>query len=127
MAGGRLRPVIAAWRRRIEWSYSWLSEDEQALFRRLCALRDAFDLDLASTSATFAAWRHALNLLKCLVDKSLIQVMSSDDVPRYCILQTLTHFGRERLLQTMRSARPMAVLWVGLCARRTATRNRNSA
>jgi predicted ATPase/DNA-binding SARP family transcriptional activator len=80
----------------IEWSYNSLTLDEQTLFRRLCQLRDSFDLELAARVGDF---EHGvmLNHLKHLVDKSLVQVVTSDGVPRYRILQTLAHFGRERL------------------------------
>jgi predicted ATPase/DNA-binding SARP family transcriptional activator len=80
----------------IEWSYNWLSVDEQALFRRLCMLRDTFDLELAVRVGGF---EHGvvLNLLKRLVDKSLVQVVAIDGASRYRILQTLSQFGRERL------------------------------
>ena len=37
----------------IEWSYNSLSVDEQTLFRRLCVLRDAFDLELAARVGDF--------------------------------------------------------------------------
>ena len=80
----------------IEWSYNSLSVDEQALFRRLCVLRDAFDLELAARVGDF---EHGvmLNHLKRLVDKSLVQVVALTAFPRYRILQTLAQFGRERL------------------------------
>jgi predicted ATPase/DNA-binding SARP family transcriptional activator len=82
----------------IAWSYNWLSVDEQALFRRLCMLRDTFDLELAARVGGFER-SVMLNHLKRLVDKSLVQLVSIDGVPRYRILQTLAQFGRERLCQ----------------------------
>ena len=70
-----------------------------------------------------------LNHLKRLVDKSLVQVVAIDGAPRYRILQTLAHFGRERLCLIGRGRRDFcALLRLGARARRGCrTRTRVSA
>jgi predicted ATPase/transcriptional regulator with XRE-family HTH domain len=86
----------------LEWSYSLLSADEQALFRRLgvfaggCTLHAVktfleIDNDLALT---------AEDGLAALTDKSLLMRRADDNVePRYYLLETMREFALEKLKQ----------------------------
>ena len=86
-----------ALRATIEWSYDLLGPDERQLFLALSAFPGGFDL------ATAEAVGDELGLsvdpataLARLVDSSMV-VAELDGRPRYRMLDTLRHFGLERL------------------------------
>jgi predicted ATPase/DNA-binding CsgD family transcriptional regulator len=90
----------------IGWSYDFLDEREQALFRRLGVFTAGFTMDAAQgvVSATLSeasyqpAPEKVLDGLASLVDKSLIQVESRDaqDV-RYRLLESVREYALEEL------------------------------
>jgi len=89
-AVARQRTLLAS----VEWSYDLLSDDEQALFRRLAAFAAPFSLEAAEAVASGDDLDplEVFDLLARLVDKSL--VLHGGD--RYRMLETLRHFGLER-------------------------------
>jgi predicted ATPase/DNA-binding SARP family transcriptional activator len=106
----------------VDWSYALLFEDERRVFERLsvypagCTLAGAeavcVDDDLDALEVA--------ELVASLVDKSLLLLDGSGAVPRYRMLQTLNHYGRERLVERGEAdatfAR-MAAHLAALCAR----------
>jgi predicted ATPase/class 3 adenylate cyclase/DNA-binding CsgD family transcriptional regulator len=89
-AVARQRTLLAS----VEWSYDLLSDDEQALFRRLAVFASPFSLEAAEAVAAGDDLDRldVFDLLARLVDKSLAQHGSD----RYRMLETLRHFGLER-------------------------------
>ena len=89
-AVARQRTLLAS----VEWSYDLLSDDEQALFRRLAVFASPFSLEAAEAvaAADDLDRLEVFDLLARLVDKSL--VLHGGD--RYRMLETLRHFGLER-------------------------------
>jgi predicted ATPase/DNA-binding SARP family transcriptional activator/tetratricopeptide (TPR) repeat protein len=85
----------------VDWSYDLLFEDERRVFEQLsvfpggcvsrsaavvCAIEGVDDADV-------------IELMAGLVEKSLLLVDRSGSEPRYRMLQTLCHYGRERLVE----------------------------
>ncbi len=89
----------------LDWSYEFLTESEQSLFRRLSVFADNFSLEAAEQIACPnlpATERfHFLNLLVQLVNKSLINVNTglpgSESDSRYRMLETIREYAREKL------------------------------
>jgi predicted ATPase/DNA-binding CsgD family transcriptional regulator len=119
-APDRLRTMDQA----ISWSYTLLSADEQALFRRLALFVGGFTLDAVEaidhwplaigseeedrrTSASRQAMSQqptangqqptVLDLLASLVDKSLVQAVGEGHVTRFAMLETIREFGLAQL------------------------------
>jgi predicted ATPase/class 3 adenylate cyclase/DNA-binding CsgD family transcriptional regulator len=86
----------------IEWSHDLLSARERVALRRLSVFAGSFDLD--ATEAVIAggdvAEVEVLDLLVALVAKSLVQAdQDGDGEVRYSLLDTIRHFGRDRLVE----------------------------
>jgi predicted ATPase/DNA-binding SARP family transcriptional activator len=105
----------------VDWSYDLLFDDEQRVFERLSVFPGG--CDLATAEAVCAdETLPALDLhdiLHALVDKSLVVAVPRGDDLRFTQLQTLAHYGRERLAErgearVIRDA--MAAHYAGLCA-----------
>jgi excisionase family DNA binding protein len=80
----------------IAWSYDLLPPAEQALFRRLAIFAGGWTLEAAEAVA--GADIDVVRGLSALVASSLVrQEGSSDDAPRFQMLETLREFGREQL------------------------------
>ena len=81
----------------IAWSYELLTEDEQALFRRLGVFAGSFSLQAAEAIAE-PLRADAIEGLASLVDKSLVQVQARDrDTVRYLVLESMREYALERL------------------------------
>jgi predicted ATPase/class 3 adenylate cyclase len=78
----------------IDWSYDLLSESEQRLFRRLAVFRGSFSLEALEE----VCGRDAVDLLRSLIEKSLVNVERADAAPRYRLLETVRLYAEERLL-----------------------------
>jgi predicted ATPase/DNA-binding CsgD family transcriptional regulator len=79
----------------IAWSYDLLSENEQALFRRLVVFVGGFTLEAAQA---VAGDRFVLDDLTSLVDKSLVQQEERPDgETRFSLLETIREYGLECL------------------------------
>lgn len=86
----------------ISWSYDLLTPLEQVVFRRLALLAGSFDLSLVESLAHDSGLVESVDtvlLLAHLIDKSLVSVVSLEGIARYRLLDTIRHFGRERLEQ----------------------------
>jgi predicted ATPase/class 3 adenylate cyclase/DNA-binding CsgD family transcriptional regulator len=86
----------------IEWSHDLLSARERVALRRLSVFAGSFDLD--ATEAVIAGGDvtevEVLDLLVALVTKSLVQAdEDKGGEVRYSLLDTIRHFGRDRLVE----------------------------
>jgi predicted ATPase len=82
----------------LDWSYSLLTSDEQAVLARLSVFAGSFRLDLAQRVVAAGAvdeW-DALDALTALVEKSLVQIQSGEPV-RYRLLETMRMYAAEKL------------------------------
>jgi predicted ATPase/DNA-binding CsgD family transcriptional regulator len=86
----------------VDWSYRLLADGERVLLDRLSVFAGAFTLDAVRQVCTIGDVDAAsvLRLLAALVDKSLVQVDTSDGERdrRYRLLETIRHFGRQHLV-----------------------------
>ena len=86
----------------IDWSYGHLAEPEQAVFRRASVFAGDFDLDAAEVicAGDDVPPSHLLDLVTGLVDKSMLVPEETDaGEVRYRLLETMRHYGDERLTQ----------------------------
>jgi predicted ATPase/DNA-binding SARP family transcriptional activator len=83
----------------IDWSYRLLTKAEQALFVQISVFAGGFDLEAAHRvcGSQGAVEFDTLELLTCLVDKSIVAVQIVEQRTRYSVLETLRAFGRKRL------------------------------
>jgi predicted ATPase/DNA-binding SARP family transcriptional activator len=84
----------------LDWSYDLLAEAEQSLFVRLGVFVGGWSLAAAEAvcadAGPFAG--QVLDLLSRLIDRSLVFVQSGPaKVTRYCLLETVRDYARERL------------------------------
>ena len=94
----------------IDWSFALLSEAEQTLLARLSVFAGSFSLEAAEKVCGAD-----LDLLTGLVDKSLVVTQSRRGAIRYHLLDTIRHYGLERLTasgdaEAMRRAHAVAFL-----------------
>lgn len=82
----------------VSWSHDLLTDDEQAVFRRLAVFPASFDLAAADAVAG-AGGIDAVDALLRLVDRSL--VVFDPDVNRYRLLETLRQYGMDRLVEAV--------------------------
>jgi predicted ATPase len=82
----------------VDWSHQLLPEPERLLFRRLSVFRGGWSLEAAEQvcSDPDLAASEILELLGNLVDRSLV-VADHRHGARFRMLETLRHYGRERL------------------------------
>ena len=82
----------------MDWSHELLSEEEQAMLRRLSVFAGGFTLEAAETVGTGEGIEgdEILDLLASLVDKSLVLVDQQEEI-RYRLLETVRQYGREKL------------------------------
>ena len=84
----------------IAWSHDLLSQEEQALFRRLAVFVGGFTEAAAETVAVALGDEaiHAFNGIASLVDKSLLrQEARPDREPRYRMLETIREYAADQL------------------------------
>ena len=84
----------------IGWSYGLLDEPERLLWARLSVFAGGFDAEAATEVCSDPRLPAAriVDLLGELVEKSILQRQtSSDNRPRYWLLDTLRHYGKLRL------------------------------
>ena len=96
---GRQRTLAAT----VDWSYDLLSEAERLLLRRLSTFAGGWTFEAAEDVCVGDRINpnDVLDLMTRLVDKSLVMVDADLDGPRrYRFLETVRHYGRERLQQS---------------------------
>ncbi|MFI7707363.1 ATP-binding protein [Nonomuraea sp. NPDC049480] len=83
----------------IDWSHALCSEEERLLWHRASVFAGSLDLEAAETvcSGTGIEVEDVLDLVIGLVDKSVLIREDHPDGVRYRMLDTLRHYGRERL------------------------------
>jgi predicted ATPase/DNA-binding SARP family transcriptional activator len=83
----------------VDWSYDLLSKDERRVFERLSVFNGGCAPDAAGAvcGGGHITVDDVLELLTRLADKSLIVMENRDGRLRYRMLQTLVHYGRDRL------------------------------
>ncbi len=86
----------------MDWSFSLLSESEQAAMRRLSVFAGGFTLEAAEAICAGHGIEPAdiLDLLTHLVDKSLVMVDERGGEARFRLLETVRQFAWTRLLQS---------------------------
>jgi predicted ATPase/class 3 adenylate cyclase len=89
----------AGLRTTLDWSYSLLATDEQALFDRLSVFVGGFDLAAAAAidDRPDVDEFDLLEVLTALVDKSMVQVLDGREASRYRLLETMRYYGSEHL------------------------------
>jgi len=85
----------------LDWTYSMLSGDEQAMLRQLAVFTGCFTLDAvkAMTADSSLDPRNALPLLESLMDKSLLIAGQSQLLKRYRLLETTRAYALEKLAE----------------------------
>ncbi len=85
----------------VQWSYDLLFEDERRAFEQLSVLTGGFDIAAAEAVCSDADIEPAdvAELVAGLIDKSLVFVDRSRIRPRFRMLQTLSQYGREQLVE----------------------------
>lgn len=83
----------------VDWSYDLCSSAEQTLWARLSVFPAGFDLDAAEQvcSGDGIAHEDVLGLVTSLLEKSILIREDDDKIARYRLLETLNHYGQERL------------------------------
>jgi predicted ATPase len=86
----------------IDWSHDLLSERERILFRRLSVFAGGWTLDAAEQVCAGDGIEEVevLDLLSCLVDKSLIVVARGNGESRYRMLETVRQYASEKLRES---------------------------
>ncbi len=83
----------------IDWSFDLLSEDERALFCRLSVFAGGCTMETAEKVCSDAKLPMAgvLDLMAQLIQKSMLNVDESAVERRYCLLETVRQYAREKL------------------------------
>jgi predicted ATPase/DNA-binding CsgD family transcriptional regulator len=84
----------------MDWSHELLTEDEQALLRRLSVFAGGFTLGAVEAVYAGESAEEVLDLLASLVDKSLVIVEERDGEARYRLLEAVRQYGREKLQES---------------------------
>jgi predicted ATPase/class 3 adenylate cyclase len=87
----------------VDWSYDLLDEDEREVFQHLSVFYGRFPLE----AAAFVAGELGVDVISVigrLVDKSLVNASTDGDTARFSLLQTIRHYGFDRLLDAGRAA-----------------------
>jgi predicted ATPase len=102
LTGGRRTalPRQQTLRAALDWSHDLLAEPERALLRRLSVFPASFSIDAVESvcSGNGVARTDVVALLARLIDKSLVLVAPNSGDARYGLLETIRHYGRERLV-----------------------------
>ncbi|HEY1867694.1 MAG TPA: LuxR C-terminal-related transcriptional regulator, partial [Candidatus Cybelea sp.] len=98
-ANGRaLLPRHQTMRALLDWSYALLSPKERTLFRRLAVFVGGFTVDLAAAVCRDAIRRSDfLEVLRSLIEKSLVQTTQDREAMRYALAESTRQFGLEKL------------------------------
>ncbi len=80
----------------VGWSYALLTPREQSAFRTLSAFPSGWNVDAAAAVCGLERGE-ALDVIRGLVDKSLVRSQLREAGPRFRMLDTIREFGLERL------------------------------
>src|SRR5579872_2560308 len=83
----------------IDWSYDLLGDREQMIFQRVSIFKGGWTLEAATEVCAGDAMDEieVLDILSSLVNKSLVAVEFDKETQRYRLLESLRHYGIERL------------------------------
>ncbi|HUR77634.1 MAG TPA: tetratricopeptide repeat protein [Acidimicrobiales bacterium] len=81
----------------VDWSYELLDEDERSVFRRISVFNGRFPLEGAEALCADLE-NDAFSVMSRLVDKSLVNMHDTELGTRFQLLQTIRHYGFDRLL-----------------------------
>jgi predicted ATPase/DNA-binding SARP family transcriptional activator len=83
----------------MDWSHDLLTEQEHALFRRLAVFAGGWTLEAAEAVCTGDGIKQeeVVDLLTCLVDKSLVETHTRGNEVRFGMLQTVQKYSQEKL------------------------------
>lgn len=84
----------------MDWSYQFLTEQEQTLLRRLSAFAGSFTLEMAeAVCGEGLAEPGVLDLLTDLIEKSWVLTLerTAEEAPRFRMLETIRQYSREKL------------------------------
>jgi predicted ATPase/serine/threonine protein kinase len=104
LAGGRrdLPERQQTMRAAISWGYNLLDDEEKRLFATLSVFRGGFSIEMAESLSDDCV--DALDGLSSLVDKAFLRrdAASTDDKPRFLMLETIREYGLECLADESR-------------------------
>ena len=107
----------------LRWSYDLLAEPERVLLRRLSVFAGGFTLDAAEDVASDdeVDRGQVIDLLRSLVDRSLVQHEHAEATSRYRLLETIREFAAARLAESHETAqiRDRHLSWLSAFAERT--------
>ncbi|MER7922318.1 LuxR C-terminal-related transcriptional regulator [Streptomyces sp. NPDC096057] len=86
----------------VDWSWELCTPAERLLWNRLSVFTGSFCLDAAEQVCAgdgIAAYE-VLDLLDRLVAQSVVLTCEAEGLPRYRLLETIRHYGRERLAES---------------------------
>jgi predicted ATPase/DNA-binding SARP family transcriptional activator len=84
----------------LDWSYEYLTDDEQRMFRRLGLFVGSFDLTAAQALAPSLAATAVIDLLGRLTDKNLLVHIDSARRSRWRMLDVVRSYARDRLSES---------------------------
>jgi predicted ATPase/Tfp pilus assembly protein PilF len=88
-------------RNTLEWSYDLLNQDEKTLYARLSVFVGGITFEAAEVVCNTEGKLDILDGLTSLVNNSLLrQVATSDDEPRFEMLETIRAYALERLVES---------------------------
>jgi non-specific serine/threonine protein kinase len=108
----------------MDWSYGLLEPSAQAVFRRLGVFAGGWDVAAAEAvcGGDGIEARAVLELLDALLDRSLVYVHQSKEVPRYGMLETVRHYSLQQLERAGETGavRDRHLIWCALLAEQAA-------
>jgi predicted ATPase/class 3 adenylate cyclase len=86
----------------IDWSYGLLTDQEKALFCRLCVFPGGWSLEAAEEICAGEGIEdyEVMDLLTSLVDKSLVRPEERAGATRYRMLETIRQYARDKMLES---------------------------
>lgn len=82
----------------LDWSFALLSDDEKCILQRLSAFAGRFSLDAAVAACCFDCEKSlGIELISCLVSKSLVTVDAGEATLRYGMLDTTKSYCWQKL------------------------------
>jgi predicted ATPase len=83
----------------IAWSHDLLTPEEQLVFRRLATFEGGFTLEAVERVTVVAPPVSIVEVLRSLVDQSLVQVLDDTSDPRFSIFETVRESALEQLAE----------------------------
>ncbi|AHH18428.1 protein kinase/ LuxR family transcriptional regulator [Nocardia nova SH22a] len=85
----------------VDWSYSLCTSAEQAVWRHLSVFAGSFEIDAAEDLCVGELGaEQLLDILSGLVDKSIVLREDTGASVRFCLLETVRDYGRDKLTES---------------------------